>query len=109
MGIGGVGDYVKLHFVFLLIDLDCPKRSYHIRKTRWRILWNYLMCPSSKDFLMVHIQKGVWKSNFNVSYSDSGRGYLMASPLKGFAPINELKEVLIRIRFNIVHRYQDSN
>ena len=29
------------------------------------------------------------------------------TPLKDLAPIDEVKEVLIHIRFNIVHRYQE--
>ena len=53
------------------------------------------------------------KSNSNVSNSNFGRGYIILAlsalrpPLRVLASINEVKEVLIHIRFTIGHRYQE--
>ena len=52
------------------------------------------------------------KSNFNVSISNFGTNIIydgiicFKTPFKGLEPINEGKEVLIHIRFNIAHRYE---
>ena len=34
--------------------------------------------------------------------------YDSITPIKGLAPIDKVKEVLIHLRFKIVHRYQDT-
>ena len=56
----------------------------------------------------------IWvKSNTNVSNCKFGKCYYMMAlfcsktSFKGVAPISEVKEGLLRIRFDIVHRYEE--
>ena len=55
------------------------------------------------------------KSNFNVSNSNFGTNIIylyddiicFKTPFKGLEPINEGKELLFHIRYNIAHRYEE--
>ena len=63
-----------------------------------------LFNPISEGFLMIRIPNVCGKSNSYVSNSNFGI-ICSKTPLRGLAPINEVEEVLIHLRFNIVHGY----
>ena len=61
-----------------------------------------LFCPSLKGYLMIRL------NNYPILVCVIYDGTICSkTPFNGLAPIKEVKEVLINISFNIVHRYQE--
>ena len=86
-----------------------PVRSYHIGKNAIA----YTFEPKTWDY-SIPVRKGFWNAFGNailmylilILVGGIYDGIIYSMTFKGLAPINEVKEALINIRFSIAHRCQ---